>query len=461
MNQSKKVEFKKSITLWGATSLVIGTVIGSGIYSVPASVLAGTGSPINALLAWLVGGIITIFSALTVAEIAGIFPEEGGIVTYMREAYGKVASALTTWVFAIIYYPAVLAVLSIVAGDYTRALFSWPETVNGFPVNVLIGLGTLAFILIINIISTKLSSRFQIFASFAKLLPIIVLSIAGILFAFQNDTAVNFSQVASGATPLTIATFGTAVAATLFAYEGWIGVGAIAGEMKNPQRDLIRSIVIGVAVVIVAYVLMNVTYFFVMSPDQILGSAALGSDVATLLLGATGSRLVTLAIAVSLFGSVNAYSMIASRFFFQAAKDREIPLSRALDKLNPKTATPVRALIAVMLLAVLFIFSNSFNFLLDIIVTASWIIYAAIILSVFRLRKSHAHIERKFKVPFYPYLPALAFIAAVYIVVSKLFASITSLGTGTPDLSAVFTLIIFTLGFIIYIPVSKYYQNEQ
>lgn len=460
MKKTQTSSLKKTISLWGAMSLVIGTVIGSGIYSVPASVLASTGTPMNALFAWIAGGIITIFSALTVAEIASIFPEEGGIVTYMREAYGKVASALTTWVFAIIYYPAVLAVLSIVAGDYTRAIFDWPSEINGFPVNVLIGMGVLVFILAINIISTKLSSQFQIFASFAKLLPIIVLSIAGIAFAFQNDTAVNFSQIASGSTPLTIATFGAAIASTLFAYEGWIGVGAIAGEMKNPKRDLMPSIVIGVTIVIAAYILMNLTYFFVMSPDQILASGALGSDVATLLIGATGSRLVTLAIALSLFGSVNAYSMIASRFFFQAAKDREIPFSRTLDVLNPKTSTPVRALAVVIGLSFIFIFSNSFNFLLDIIVTASWVIYAAIIFAVFRFRSTHAHVERSFTVPLYPVLPLLAFVAAIYVIGSKFVPSLLSLGSTTPDFSAMITLIIFALGLIIYLPVSRYYKKN-
>ncbi|MGL5296653.1 MAG: APC family permease [Culicoidibacterales bacterium] len=461
MEKNLTTGLKKSISLWGAMSLVIGTVIGSGIYSVPASVLASTGTPTNALFAWLVGGIITIFSALTVAEIATIFSTDGGIVTYMREAYGKMASALTTWVFAIIYYPAILAVLAIVAGDYTRALFNLPAELNGFPINVLIGMGAILFILLVNILSTKLSSQFQIVASFAKLLPIIALSIAGIAFAFQNDTAVNFTQIASGATPLTVATFGTAVASTLFAYEGWIGVGAIAGEMKNPQRDLMRSIVIGVFIVIIAYVLMNLTYFFSMSPDQILASEALGSDVATLLLGSTGSRLVTLAIAISLFGSLNAYSMIASRFFLQAAKDREIPCSRFLDKVHPKTATPIRALLVVVILSFIFIFSNSFNFLLDIIVTASWIIYAAIIFAVFRFRKTHSHIERSFKVPFYPVVPALAFVSAIYIIASKFIPSIMSLTTSQPDYTAIITFIIFALGIVMYVPVSRYYINDK
>ncbi|MGL6248879.1 MAG: APC family permease [Culicoidibacterales bacterium] len=459
MKKTQTSSLKKTISLWGAMSLVIGAVIGSGIYSVPASVLANTGTPTNALFAWVIGGIITIFSALTVAEIASIFPENGGIVTYMREAYGKVASSLTTWVFAIIYYPAVLAVLSIVAGDYTRAIFDWPSEINGFPVNLLIGMTVLICILLINILSTKMSSRFQILASFAKLLPIIILSIAGIFFAFQNDTAVNFSQIATTSQPLTVATFGAAIASTLFAYEGWIGVGAIAGEMKNAQRDLMRSIVIGVAIVIGAYILMNVTYFLVMTPDQILASGALGSDVATLLLGTTGSRLVTLAIAISLYGSLNAYSMIASRFFFQAAKDREIPFSRALDVLNPKTSTPVRALVVVIGLSFIFLFSNSFNFLLDIIVTASWVIYAAIIFAVFRFRKTHAHVERTFKVPFYPVLPLLAFVAAIYVILSKFIPSILSLGSATPDFSAIITFIIFAIGLIIYLPVSRHYKR--
>lgn len=461
MKKQENTSLKKTISFWGSISIVIGTVIGSGIYSVPSTVLASTGTPTTALLAWLVGGLITIFSALTVAEIAGIFPEEGGIVTYMREAYGKMASAITTWVFAIIYYPATLAVLAIVAGDYTRALFDLPETFNGLPLNVIIGMGALGFILLVNIISTKLSSRFQIVAMFAKLLPIIVLAIAGVVYAFQSDLAVNFSTVATGVAPVTVATFGTAVASTLFAYEGWIGVGAIAGEMKNPQKDLMRSIVIGVFVVIIAYVLMNVTYFLVMTPDQLLGSSALGNDVATLLIGSVGSRFVTLAIVISLFGSLNGFSMIASRFFYQAARDREIPFSRTIDHLNVKTATPVRALMVAIGLACFFILSNSFNFLLGIIVTASWVIYAAIIFAVFRLRKTHAHIERSFKVPFFPYLPILAFISAIYIIVSKFVPSIMSLGTATPDLTAIITIVIFALGFVMYIPVSRYYSDKK
>jgi APA family basic amino acid/polyamine antiporter len=428
---------KKEIGLSEAITMVIGVVIGSGIFFKASSVFNNAGTPWLGILAWIVGGVITMASALTVAEIGAAIPRTGGIFVYLKELYGDRWAFLFGWVQTLIYVPGVAAALSIVF--VTQATYFIPMTDVQQDI---LAIFMLFFIMFINILSTKLGSKVQFFSTIGKLIPIFLIIVFGLIKGQAHSlTSVNAVSNSVGA-----AGFGAAILGTLWAYDGWVGVGNMAGELKNPKKDLPKSIITGLLVIIAVYILINVAIANVMPVKDIIDSKKPASDAAVIMFGNGGASLIAAGIMISIFGALNGYLMTGVRIPFAMAQDNLFPMPQFFGKISEKFKTPVNTFIFEIVLASLYVLSGSFETLTNLAVFVVWIFFVMTVAGIFILRSKHKHLERPYKVPLYPIVPLIGIVGGIYILISTLITDTTS---------ALYGIGITLLGLPVYMYISK------
>lgn len=403
-----KEKLKKSVTFIEAIAIVIGMIIGSGIFLKPGIVFNNAGSPMLGIFAWIAGGIVTLASALTVAEIASAIPKTGGLYTYLEELYGEKWGFLLGWVQTVISYPASGAALAIAFSTYA----SYFVPMDDFQ-QKLLAIAVLVFVIAMNIIATKFGGVIQTVSTVGKLIPIAAI----ILLGLMNGSAHDFRTVAASTSG---AGFGAAILGTLWAYDGWIGVTNMAGELKNPAKELPRAIILGVVLVTFVYALVNIAMLNVLPMEQIIASERPTSDVAVALFGSGGAAFITAGIMISVFGAMNGYLMTGARVPLAMGERRQLPFSHWLEKVHPKFETPANALLLECVLAVLYIFSGTFNTLTDLLVFVLWIFFIMGVYGVFILRKKISLSSIPYKVPLYPFVPMIGIIGGLYILVSTI-----------------------------------------
>lgn len=401
---------KKSINLVQGLSIVVGMIIGSGIFLKPAIVLKDAGNPIMALAAWILGGIITLASALTIAEIASNIPRAGGLYTYLEELYGERWGFLLGWVQTVISYPASVAAQAIafsIYASYFIPMTDWQQR--------LLGIGVLALLLLLNILSTRCGAVIQMIATVGKLIPIAAILIVGLI----NGVSDGALGVRSGL----IGNTGTAILGTLWAYDGWISVTNMAGEMKNPKKNMPRAIIIGMILVIAVYALFNVVIFNTLSADVLADTEKVGIDVSVALFGEKGATFLTAGIMVSVFGALNGYLMTAARVPHAMAERRMLPAFSVLGKINKRFDTPANSLILQAALAVIYICTGTFNTLTDLLVFVLWIFFTLGVFGIFILRRRKMSSKEGYRVPLYPVVPAIGVAGGAFILISTLIDS--------------------------------------
>ena len=405
-----KIAQKKTLTFIEALAIVVGMIIGSGIFLKPSAVLTSAGTPIASLLAWIAGGIITLASALSIAEIASAIPRTGGLYVYLEELYGESVGFLLGWVQTIISYPASIAAQAIAFATYANIFLpmsDWQQKLMAFSV--------LGFLLLMNVISTKFGGVIQTVATIGKLIPIVAI----IGFGLCSSSALNFSS----AQAVTATGFGAAILGTLWAYDGWIGVTNMVGELKNPGKALPKVISIGVIFVILIYATFNLAIFKVLPYETIVGSATPGAEAAVVLFGEGGAAFITAGIMVSVFGALNGYLMTAARVPYAMGQKGQLPFSRVLGKLHPKFETPANTLILQSVIAVIYILSGSFNTLTDMLIFVLWIFFTMGVIGVFLMRKRRPDLQGPYKVPLYPIVPLIGIAGSAYILISTILSS--------------------------------------
>ena len=410
----ERIEAKKSVGFLQGLAIVVGMIIGSGIFLKPSTVLNAAGSPVMALVAWILGGVVTLCSALSIAEIASNIPRAGGLYTYLEELYGEKIGFLLGWVQSVISYPASVAAQAIAFATYSAYFIPMGEWQQRF-----LAFGVLGLLLVLNILSTRCGGFIQVLATIGKLIPVVAILGFGL-----------FSGMAPGASGLSttligqgVGGIGAAILGTLWAYDGWIGVTNMAAEMDNPKKNLPKVISIGIIFVIAVYALFNIVLFNALPGEQLAGSATPGADAAVALFGEGGATFLTIGIMISVFGALNGYLMTAARVPQAMAEKRQLPLSGILGKLHPKFGTPANALIMQSLLAVVYILSGSFNFLTDLLIFVLWIFFTLGVVGVFILRKRGLSDKANYRVPLYPVTPLVGIAGSAYILGSTMISS--------------------------------------
>ena len=405
----KELELRKDLGLVAALSLVVGMVLGAGAFMKPPAVLAAAGDSSTALIAWAIGGALSMAGGLTMCELGVLFPRTGGVYVYLEELYGEKIAFLYGWVIMTVFGPATVGALCGYFSSVFCLLFDLPARFS--PV---VAAGVLAFVLMVNSINVRAAGKLQTVATFCKLIPIVLLSGFGL---WQGNGQV--MGVTAGVK--TAAPFSVAVLATLFAYDGWAQVASVAGEMKNPGKILPRAIIGGVSFLCLVYAMINVAFLKVLPADQI---TALGHDasaiIAQQLFGLSGGNLIAVGIMISILGGLNGYIMTLSRTIFVLAERKQIPGFSLWRTIDPDSQSPLNAMFLLAGLSYFYYRLLDADRLTDVAMFSIWLFYLAAFIGVFVARRTHAELPRSYRVPLYPLIPGIAVVGAIYVLIGMI-----------------------------------------
>lgn len=433
-------ELKKNLGISTALATVVGCVIGSGVFFKPQAIYTLTGgAPGIGMIAWLITGIVSILAALTFTEVAVMIPKTGGMVAYLDEIYGPKVGYLTGWMQSILFYPAMIAALAVIGSQQLATFIGDGYTV---PVAMLL----ILIVVIFNGLGSNVGGAVQIISTVCKLIPLFLLIVFGFIKGGSSEPVFS-PMVGEGLNSFVV--LGQLMLAILFAFEGWTNVGAIAGEMKNPGKDLPIAIVGGVSVIMAVYFIVNMAYLKVLPASEMANMVAPASAVALKIFGDFGGKLVTIGIIISVFGTANGFILSGSRVCYSLASDGTLPGSAALAKLN-KAQVPMNSIILVGVIACIYAISGQFNMLTDLAVFTCWIFYTLTFIGVIKLRKLKPDAERTYKVPLYPVVPIIAIVSGVYVIVNQLFFA-----GGRATMMSIGSIVITLIGLPVYSYMTK------
>lgn len=415
---STRPELLRDLNASHATAIVVGTIIGSGIFLVPTEMMQAVGSAKLVYLAWIVGGLLSFFGALTYAELGAMKPQAGGDYVYIRDAYGPLAGFLNAWTWFVIAKPASIATITTgfvrILGTFPAlAFFSRPIVSVPFEVTYgqLIAIAATIFISFLNYIGIRKAGDFQLF--FTVLKVAIILAIVFVGFSYVSGAWAHFGIGYAGAKG-GMAGFMAALVAALWAYDGWNDLNMVAGEIRRPERNIPLALIAGVAIVGVLYILMNVAVQYVMAPGAIAASPRPASDAIGLVLGGVGASIVSAGMALSMLVTLNGTTMSGARVPFAAARDRYF--FSALANVHPRFHTPSTAIVVQALLAIaLLLVGENFRQLFSLAIFAEWLFYMIAGSSVFVFRRRNPEIVRPYRVWGYPVVPLLFVIASAVL----------------------------------------------
>ena len=442
-------ELKKTLGLSAALSTVVGMVIGGGVFFKPQAIYSATGgAPGLGMLAWVIAGFITIAAGLTAAEISAAIPKTGGMMVYIKEIYGDRLGFLTGWMQTVLFFPGTAAALAVIFAQQVAVLFGQSD--QNMTVVLPIAIIVILFLAVLNTVGSKLGGTIQTIATICKLIPLVIIMIFGFILG-GGDNSITTPLVAPGISVGTA--LGQVLIAALFAYDGWINVGAIAGEMKNPGKDLPKAIIGGLSLVMAVYVVINLAYLWVLPADQLASVSSPASAVAEQIFGPMGGKFITVGILISLFGALNGYLLTGPRVVYTLGEQKNLPA--ALGKLS-KNGVPANATLAMAVLSCLYALSGQFNLLTDLAIFAVWAFYTLTFIGVIKLRKDQPNLHRPYRVPLYPIVPMIAIACGIFVVVNQLFLS-----GMTNTMISLGGLVITLIGLPVYSYMNKNKANSE
>ncbi|XP_069757895.1 b(0,+)-type amino acid transporter 1 [Narcine bancroftii] len=435
VTEPKNVALQKQVGLISGISLIVGTMIGSGIFISPKSVLSNTGAVGPCLIIWTACGILATVGALCYVDLGTMITQSGGEYSYLLEAFGPILAFLYSWMSIIVVKPSSFAIICLSFAEYAAAPF-YPGCVP--PQIVIKCLAAVAIILItlVNALSVKLANYVQNFLTVAKLLIVAVIIVAGLVLLAQGNTQ-NFKNSFDGS-QTSFGSIGLAFYNGLWAYDGWNQLNFITEELKNPYRDLPLSIIIGIPLVTICYILINIAYFTVMTPTELLQSPAVAVTFGDRVLTPV-SWIVPLFVVFSTFGAANGSCFTAGRLTFVTA--REGHMIKLLSYINIRRLTPSPALLFNGLLAIIYIIPADINTLINYFSFASWIFYGLTTFSLIVMRFTRKDLKRPVKIPII--FPIIITIIAVYLVLAPIIDS--------PDWAYLYCTLFIVGGLIFYV----------
>ena len=436
-------QLQKNLGIAAALSTVVGMVIGGGVFFKPQAVYTLTGgAPGLGILAWIIAGIMTITAGLTAAEVSAAIPKTGGMMVYIEEIYGKKLGFLTGWMQTVLFFPATAAAIAVMFGQQAALLLNNSSLVMPMSIGVILLIG------ILNTFGSKTSGAIQTVSTVCKLIPLGLIIVFGFIKGSGDNPIMN-PLVAEGIRPMGV--IGQLLVAILFAYDGWINVGALAGEMKNPGKDLPKAIIGGLSIVMAINVVINLAYLWVLPASELAQYASPASIVAEKIFGPVGGKLINVGILVSVFGCLNGYLLTGPRIPYTLANQKLLPAT--FGKLN-KNDVPANATLLMAVLSALYALSGQFNLLSDLAMFAVWSFYVLTFIGVMKLRKTHPNLNRPYKVPLYPIIPLIAIFSGLFVVLNQLlFAGAKS------TMMSLGGVVITLIGLPVYSYMTKKYAN--
>jgi APA family basic amino acid/polyamine antiporter len=427
-NPSTPTELKRDLGPWAAASIVVGTVIGSGIFLVPKTMIQRAGSPHMVFVVWVVGGLLSLAGALSYAELAAALPEAGGEYAFLREAYGPMWGFLYSWTQMWVAKSGSIATLATGFFVYLSNFYAPLDTVfyslplplgpHGGPLELRYGqLFAIALILVLgwlNYYGVKLGGDVQVTVTVVKVALIAMIILSGLLLGHAHAPATG-PPVA----PLTFAGFIAALVAALWAYDGWNNVSMVSSEVRNPQRNLPLALIGGTLAVIAIYLLANGAYFHVLTAREVAGSDRAPAEMMRKIFDGPGANAVAIAAMISIFAALNGSILSGSRVPYAAA--RQGYFFSAIGRVSPKYHTPGVSILVLSAWSALLVLSGKYDDLFYLVIFASWILYGMTAAAVLVLRKKRPELYRPYHTLGYPLVPVLFVLGASILLVSTLF----------------------------------------
>ncbi|MBI2428088.1 MAG: amino acid permease [Ignavibacteriales bacterium] len=419
----------RRLTLTNAIMVVIGSVIGSGIFLTPQNVAANVDIPGLMIGVWILTGLLTLAGALTNAEVASLIPEAGGQYVFFRVTFGQLTAFLYGWTTFIVYQTGSIAAIAVAFAKYFGyfvdlpnfgpALEGWQMPLIGefYPLKD-IGITMVAILAVvtvttINYFGVQFGGMIQ--NVFTVLKVVAIGSIIVLAFTSGKGNTDNFFPLwgtpSSGAL---LAAFGVAMIATLWSYDGWNSLTYLAGEVIEPQKNIPRALIFGTLAVIVIYVTTNLAYLYILPIGQIAQSKLVAADVMNAIFYGWGGAIISAMVMISTFGTVNATSMTTARVFYAMAKDKMF--FKSMGQVHPKFRTPAKSLVVQGTWASILCLTGTYDQIFTYVIFAGWIFYALGAAAVFILRSKQPNAVRSYKVPWYPVIPIVFIIVATWFV---------------------------------------------
>jgi APA family basic amino acid/polyamine antiporter len=409
---AEQSNLKRVLSLTDATMINVGGILGSGIFMVPATVALYTLSSSLFFLVWIIGGVVSLFGALSVAELGAAMPKAGGQYVFLNKAYGPLWGFLYGWTAVAVINTASIAAVAMAFSEYLGFFF----VLNPFEVKS-IAIVSILILTIINIVDVKSGARFQNLFTYTKISAISIVIFLGLsldggssnnLFPFLSDSS--FSSL--------IGPLGLAMVAVLWTFDGWIFVTYVAGEVKDPGKNIPLSIILCMVIVVSIYLTLNYVLVYVLGFDKMIGSELVMSDAALVFLGNKGAAIITVIILISLIGANNGFVLTSARINYAMAKDGLFFKQAAI--IHKKFKSPANALLMQCVWSSVLTLTGTFNQLITYIIFASWIFYAMSAGAVIVLRKKLPDLKRPYQIPLYPWIPIIFILFAVFLTINTI-----------------------------------------
>jgi amino acid transporter len=403
----------RSVGLLQTVAVSIGITIGSGIFRVPATVAAQLQAPGAMLLCWVLGGIIALCGALTIAELAGALPRSGGIFAYLLEAYGPLPAFLFGWTELVVVRAAALGAIATIFAEYLG--YFWPLSEHGVRCTAALAI---VFIGALNYLGVQRAAALQSLTTALKYAALLILGL--LAFTARGGSVAHFAARAPA--PWSLSLLATALIPVMWTYDGWADPATMAGEIRDPQRNLPRALIAGALCVMLVYLIVNVGFLYALAPAQMSGARLIAASVAQRipLLGGAGGAVIAAAVVLAAFSGLNGSMMTGSRVFFAMA-DRGL-FFRFVARVSPRFHSPSIAIALASVLGVAYVLANDFAQLADKFILGIWPFYALAVAAVFTLRRTHPQLERPYRVFGYPLVPLIFLAASVLMVGNALVA---------------------------------------
>jgi len=469
-------KLNRTFGLWPSVSLVVGGIIGSAIFMKPALMASQLGSPWLMISIWVIGGLITLCGALTNAEVAAMIPETGGQYIFFQKMYGDFIAFLYGWAAFAVFNTAGVASIAYVLSIYTEYFVTLPrfsKEVEQMIVLYMPGIGrifplenfgvkALTILVIlgltwINYRSVQSGGRVQVILTALKVVAMALL-VVGLLSSGKGDlkNIITDSIVISHTGLSLLLAIIAATSGAFWGYDGWNNITFVAGEVKDPQRNIPKSLLLGLAITITIYGLINLSYTYILPIDTIARSSFVASEAATQAFGVIGGGLIATLVILSTFGTTNGNILATARVSFAMAQEKRF--FAWTGKVHPRYQTPGNALVIHALWTSLLVFSGSFDMLTDMLVFVSWLFYGLSAYGIFILRKKMPDAERPYKVWGYPYLPAFFVLFSSFFLIMTLYNDILNYLNGTtPLINSLFGLLLTFLG----VPLYFYFRSSK
>ena len=425
-------ELPRRLSLLSTIAVIVGVIVGSGIFRAPSAVAEAAGSTGAIMFVWAAGGVVTLCLALCVAELGTMFPRAGGAYVYLRESFGPATSFAYGWTYLVIITPSAWATIAMVFAEYCGAFVKLD--VSGTRI-----VATLAitFVTLVNVVSVRLAAAIQNFATSAKMLALA--AIVAVLFGLGNGTHGAFATEGP-ARAMSLGGFVVGLVTALWAYDGVVPAASVFGEVRDPERTLPRALLAGVFAVTAIYLAMNAALLYVLPVNAVAASKLVAADAMRAIAGQAGASLVAAAVMLTTFGGLAATGLCDPRVIFAMAADEQF--FRAVAKVHPRFETPYVAVILCWVLAIVWVWARNLEQLAAQFVLGLWPFYALMVLGLLRLRVTRQEADRPYRVPLYPLVP-LACIAGSLVVLIGSFIEL-------PNVSII-NLSIILLAFPIYL----------